>query len=72
MNDIKYKLNHGTDDTWRMLPHHIDSTIHLEKIPAVLYNSSLPIFKSKWDGLHNMKYVIPTEFYHFYNNMTSK
>ena len=72
MNDIKYKLNHGTDDTWRILPHHIDSTIQFAKIPAVLYNSSLPIFKSKWDGLHNMKYVIPTEFYHFYNNMTSK
>ena len=51
--------------SWRMLPHHIDSTIHLAQIPALLYNSSLPIFKSKWDGLHNLKYVIPTEFYHF-------
>ena len=71
-NDIQYKLKYGTDDTWRMLPHHIDSTIHLAQIPALLYNSSLPILKSKWDGLHNLKYVIPTEFYHFYNNMTSK
>ena len=55
-----------------MRPHHLDSTIHLAQIPALLYNSSLPIFKSKWDGLHNLKYVIPTEFYHFYNNMTSE
>ena len=52
-NDIQYKLNQGTDDTWRMFPHHIDSTIHIAQIPAQLYNSSLPIFKSKW-----MAYII--------------
>ena len=54
------------------MAYHIDSTMHLAQIPALLYNSSLPIFKSKWDGLHNLKYVISTEFYHFYNNMTRK
>ena len=31
-NDIQYKLNHGTDDTWRMLPNRVDSTIHLAQI----------------------------------------
>ena len=71
-NDIQYKLNHCTDDTWRVLSHRIDSTKHLAQLPDRLYSSSLSIFKSKWDGLHNLKYVIPTEFYHFYNNMTSK
>ena len=55
-NDIQYKLNHCTDDTWRMLHYRIDSTINLAQIPVLLYNLSLPIIKSKWDDLQNLKY----------------
>ena len=53
-------------------PHRIDPTIHLVQLPVRLYSSLLPILKSKWDDLQNLKYVMPTEFYHFYNKLTSK
>lgn len=69
-SDITYKINHD-DATWSALPQRInnikiDENTHVEK----MYQHSIPIKRSKWTDLQNLKSVIPKDYHAYYDSLS--
>lgn len=70
--NVSYKLRHSQPE-WEKLPqrrnlHNLQGVMDTPN----LYSEPLPLAKSKWNDLQQMKSIMPTDYHPFYDSLVCR